>query len=129
MRGLLLGALLAAAGAAHADVVVIVHPHNPTHMGAAQVAQIYLGRLDMLKPVDQLGNTELRAEFYRKVAGMDLAQVKAAWSKLIFTGRATPPRELTGSAAVKRAVAADLDAIGYIERADLDSSVRVLLAP
>lgn len=129
MRRLLLYALLAAAGAVHADVVVIVHPSNPVRLGAAQVAQIYLGRLDMLKPVDQLGNTALRAEFYRKVAGMDLAQVKAAWSKLIFTGRAIPPRELSGSAAVKRAVAADLDAIGYIERADVDASVRVLLAP
>ncbi len=43
----------------------------------------------------------------RQVAGKDEAQVKAIWSKLVFTGKATPPKELPSSADVVKAVAAD----------------------
>jgi hypothetical protein len=56
------------------------------------------------------------AQFYRKVTGQDLAQVKATWSRLIFTGRGLPPKELPDAEAIKKAVAADPKAIGYIEK-------------
>lgn len=51
--------------------------------------------------------TPVRAQFYTAVAGKDEAQVKAIWSKLVFTGKATPPKELPSSAEVVKAVAAD----------------------
>jgi len=68
----------------------------------------------------------VRAQFYTQVAGKDEAQVKAIWSKLVFTGKATPPKELASSADVVKAVAADPNAIGYIEKAAVDGSVKVV---
>jgi hypothetical protein len=61
------------------------------------------------------------------VSGHDLSQVKATWSRLLFTGQAQPPKELADAAAVKKAVAADPKAVGYIEKCDVDSSVKVIL--
>jgi hypothetical protein len=61
-------------------------------------------------------------------SGQDLAQVKATWSRLVFTGKASPPKELPDAAAVKKAVAADPKAIGYIEKSEVDSTVKVLLS-
>ncbi len=58
-----------------------------------------------MKPVDNA--TPVRSQFYTQVAGKDEAQVKAIWSKLVFTGKATPPKELAASADVVKAVAAD----------------------
>ena len=49
------------------------------------------------------------------------------WSRLIFTGKATPPKELPDAAAVKKAVATDPKAIGYIDKSEVDSTVKVLL--
>jgi hypothetical protein len=68
----------------------------------------------------------IRAEFYKKATGRDAAQIKALWSRLVFSGKAQPPKELADSAAVKKAVAADPKAVGYIEKAAVDGSVKVL---
>jgi hypothetical protein len=46
---------------------------------------------------------------------------------MVFTGRGQPPAELPDSAAVRRKVADDLGAIGYIERGALDGSVHAVL--
>lgn len=124
--------LVAATGLAMApalaEVVVVVNPKNPAaSMSADDVATFYLGKSTALTPLDQAESTPIRAEFYKKVAGKDAAQAKALWSKLVFTGKATPPREMAGSAEVKKAVAADPKAIGYIEKSAVDASVKVVL--
>jgi ABC-type phosphate transport system substrate-binding protein len=81
-----------------------------------------------MTPVDQPESAQLRAEFYKKVADKDLAQAKALWSKLVFTGKATPPKEAANSAEVKKALAANPKAIGYIEKSAVDATVKVVYA-
>jgi ABC-type phosphate transport system substrate-binding protein len=118
-------ALAFAAAAANADVAVIVSAKSTaTTMKADDIASIYLGKSTSMKPVDNA--TPVRAQFYTAVAGKDEAQVKAIWSKLVFTGKATPPKQLASSADVVKAVAADPNAIGYIDKAAVDGSVKVV---
>ena len=50
----------------------------------------------------------------------------ATWSKLILTGTGTPPAEVDGAAAMKKAVAADPNAVGYIDKKDVDPSVTII---
>jgi ABC-type phosphate transport system substrate-binding protein len=114
-----------AAAAANADVVVIVSSKSTaTTMTADDIANIYLGKSTAMKPVDNA--TPVRAQFYTAVAGKDEAQVKAIWSKLVFTGKATPPKEMPSSAEVVKAVASDPNAIGYVDKAAIDGSVKVV---
>ena len=123
-----LDALLLAAQTAGAETVVIVNKANPaTRMFSEQSAQFFLGKSNMFTPVDQPESAPIRADFYKKVADKDPAQVKAIWSKLVFTGKATPPKEYANSAEVKKAVAADPKAIGYIDKASVDDTVKVIL--
>jgi hypothetical protein len=61
------------------------------------------------------------------VAGKSPALLRAWWSKMVFTGRGQPPRELPDSVAVRHMVAGDPSLIGYIDRAALDPSVRAVL--
>lgn len=110
---------------AAAQVVVVVHPKSAiTTLSKEQVAQIYLGRAETLQPIDRMDDPSLRGAFYAQVAGKSLGQVKSIWSKLIFTGRATPPVEVTGVSAVRKAVANNVNAIGYLDASDVDGSVR-----
>jgi hypothetical protein len=69
-----------------------------------------------------------RQFLYRTATDRDAAQVKAVWSRIRFTGQGKPPKELADAAAVKKAVAADPKAIGYILEADADSTVKVILS-
>ena len=111
-----------------AEIVVVVNPKNPaTRMFAEQAGQFFLGKSTMFTPIDQGDGSEIRNEFYQKVTGKDAAQVKTIWSKLVFTGKGTAPVEMRSSADVKKAVAADPAAIGYIEKSAVDSSVKVIL--
>lgn len=121
-------ATLGAALPASAEVVVIVSPKNPaSRMFSEQASQFFLGKSNLFTPVDLPESSAVRAEFYKKVADKDTAQVKALWSKLVFTGKATAPKEYASAAEVKKAVAADPKAIGYIEKSAVDDTVKVIL--
>jgi hypothetical protein len=93
-----------------------------------RVADVFLGRSTEFKPVDLPESSVARETFYKKATGRDAAQVRAVWARLIFIGRGKLPKELPDAAAVKKAVAADPNVVGYIDKADLDPSVKVVLS-
>jgi ABC-type phosphate transport system substrate-binding protein len=120
-------AALALALPAMAEVVVVVNPKAAeSSMTKDAVAQFFLGKSSTLSPVDQPESVPIRAEFYKKVTDKEASQVKALWSKLVFTGKATMPKEAADSASVKKIVASDPKAIGYIEKSAVDASVKVI---
>ncbi|CAN7663969.1 hypothetical protein LJR039_005200 [Pseudorhodoferax sp. LjRoot39] len=127
-------ALSAAALSAQAQVAVVVGAKSATAaMTADQVASIFLGKSNQLPSgaaaaaADLPESAAVREQFYTKVTGKSSAQVKAGWSRLVFSGKATPPKELASAADVKSFVAANPDAIGYIEKSAVDGSVKVVL--
>lgn len=124
----LVAGLLVAAAPSFAEVVAVVGAKSPAAtMTNDQVAQFFLGKSTSMTPIDQPDGSAVRNEFYKKVADKEASQAKALWSKLVFTGKATLPKEVAGSAEVKKAVAADPKAIGYIEKSAVDATVKVVL--
>lgn len=118
--------LALACGVAQAGVAVIGHP-SAQALSKDQVSDIFIGKELSAKPVDLPESSPIRADFYKKVTGRDASQVKAAWSRIAFSGKGQPPKEVGDAAAVKSAVAADPKAIGYIDSSAVDGSVKVLL--
>lgn len=127
---LLLTALLSAS--ALADIAVVVNPANANTVSADDLNRLFLGRTSNFAdgskatPLNLAEGVAARDEFGTKVLNRSSAQLKAYWSKLVFTGKGTPPKELTDDAAVKAAVAADATAIGYISSSSVDGSVKVV---
>jgi ABC-type phosphate transport system substrate-binding protein len=123
-------------GAAMADVVAVVSSKNPlTSLSKSQVADIFLGKTVRFPdgvpavPIDQEEGSPAREEFYATFTGKSPAQIKSHWTKIIFTGRGQPPRAVSNSAEVRKVIAANPQAIGYIERSAVDGSVKVLTQP
>ncbi len=114
------------AAAVQAGVTVVGHP-SAAPLTKAQVEEIFLGKSQGATPVDLPEDSPVRAEFYTKATGRDASQVKATWSRLAFSGKGQPPKVLGDAAAVKKAVAADPKAVGYIDKSAVDGSVKVLL--
>lgn len=112
-------------GAQAMDIVVIGNPAAGP-LSKEQVADVFLGKNQALTPVDQVESAPIRAEFYKQATGRDLAQVKSTWSRLVFSGKGQAPKELADNAAVKKAVAADPKAVGYIDKSAVDGSVKVV---
>jgi ABC-type phosphate transport system substrate-binding protein len=119
-------AIIGAAGAHAEEIVVIVNTASAT-ISKEQLVDFYLGRSSERTPIDQAAGSGIYVEFYRKATGRDTAQIKEIWSRILFTGRGLPPRQLVDSEAVKKAVAADPKAIGYIDKSALDATVKVAL--
>lgn len=131
---LILGLSLALnASAATAEVVAVVSAQsNIVSLSEEEIAQIFLGHRSRLPngeqavPIDQLEDSPVRETFYARYARMSPAQLKAHWSKIIFTGRGRPPVAVSDGVEVKKRLAQKPNAIGYIDESLVDDSVRVL---
>ena len=134
LRDLTLIALLGSISlGASAQVAVIVSPKSSVaSLTADQIASMYLGKFNGLpggltQAIDLAEPSPVREQFYTKATGKNGAQVKAIWARLAFSGKASPPRELASAADVKKLVAANPEAIGYIEKSAVDASVKTVL--
>lgn len=125
---------LLAAQSALADDILVVVGENSTlpALDKNQVRNLFLGKVSSLPdgstaiPVDQPESSAIRDEFYVKVTNYSAAEAKARWAQLSFTGRGEPPRVSNGSSDVKKILNSTPGAIGYIEKSELDSSVKVV---
>ena len=135
-RRFFVGAVLhLACMAAVAEVVVVVSAKSTvTTLTAEQVTGIFMGKSKSFPDgspavaIDQTESSPIRIAFTSKVLGKDEAQLKSYWSRLVFTGKGSPPKEHAGSAAIKSSLAADPKLIGYIEKSAVDASVRVIFS-
>ena len=87
---------------AGAEVAVIVNPKsNTARMTADQVSAIFLGKTRALpgggvaQPVDLPASAPERDQFYLKVTGKTASQVKAIWSRLVFSGDSSGFKAIT----------------------------------
>ncbi|MEB0135268.1 phosphate ABC transporter substrate-binding protein [Actimicrobium sp. CCC2.4] len=126
---------LSCAGAV-ADVVAVVSAKSPlTELSRNQIANLFLGNASMLVngepviPIDLAVGTPLRDEFYASYAAKSPAQIRAHWSKLIFTGRGQPPKEAASTSDLKKLIANNPRAIGYLDPGMIDASMRALPSP
>lgn len=129
---LALGLLLSQVCSAQVAVVVGAQS-GATALTTEQASALFLGKSDQLAGVgavvllDQPESVPVREQFYTKVTGKSAAQVKAAWARLVFSGKAALPKEVASSAEVKKLLGSNPKAIGYIEKSAVDASVKVLL--
>lgn len=119
-------ALFGLASLAQAEVAVIVNPGAAKAPSQSEVANIFLGKDKSLKGVDQAGWNSAKEAFYAGVTSKNESQLKSYWSSLIFTGKGQPLPSVADDAAVVARVAAEADAIGYIDSAAVTDSVKVL---
>ena len=122
-----------ATSTAAADVAAVVSAKSAVSSATPQqVADIYLGRSSRFPdgtpavPCDLAEGSPTREEFYTKIVGKSSAQMKAHWSKIIFTGRGQPPREVANSDEAKKLVQSNPQMICYIDSTAVDRSVNVL---
>lgn len=79
-----------------------------------------------MKGYDQAGWNATKEAFYTKVTSKNEAQLKSYWSGLVFTGKGQPLPSVGGDADVVAKVAGEADAIGYVDAAAVNDSVKVL---
>lgn len=129
-----LALLLVAAAAKPADVriAVVTNRARKVSLTVEDAARIFLKQRRFwddgaqIVPLNREAGSALREAFSTRVFGVPSAELAAYWNTQYFLGT-FPPATLSSTAAVKRYVAADADAIGYVEASEVDETVRTAL--
>lgn len=109
-----------------AQVVVVVNPALNENITTDEIARVYTGRSSVLVPVNLRDADAKRTIFDEKAVGRTSAQLKAHWSKLVFTGKGNPPHEVASDAEVIDFIVNNEYAIGYIDAANVTDKVKVI---
>lgn len=116
------------------DLVAVVASGSkaPAKLSTEELSAIFMGSAksfpngERAVPIDQKAGSPAYANFYQKALGKNESQMRAYWSRIMFTGKGQPPRDVGDSEAVKKLVAANPNMVGYIEASLVDASVRVI---
>lgn len=117
---------------ASAELVLVVHPSNDASLDAKAAQRIFLGKESKFSngndaiPINQGPDSPNRAAFDTDTLGRSSTQVAAYWSKLVFTGKGIPPKEVGNDAEVIAFVASNKDAVGYVDSASVTAAVKAI---
>jgi ABC-type phosphate transport system substrate-binding protein len=112
-------------GTAHANdappFLIIVDAANPlTTLDRKFLSEAFLKKKTrwpgggVIRPVDQLAATNIRASFSERVIERTVGAVRSYWQQRIFAGRDVPPPELESDEAVVKYVLRQTGAVGYV---------------
>jgi ABC-type phosphate transport system substrate-binding protein len=129
IRTLLVAAFVGASAPASGELVVIVNPQSGVEqLTHSQIVNIFMGSHREFpnglraRPFDLPADDPDKERFYLALVNRNLNQMAAYWSRLVFVGNTAPPIQARDSREVIQAVAAHHDAVGYVERRNVDSA-------
>jgi len=109
-------------------IVVIVNANNATdNMSAREVRKLFLGKSRKLPDGSRavlVSNQPIQSLFNRTALGKKDSQVKSAWSRLQFSGRAKPPVVISNPSEVIQFVSKNVNAVGYIMSDEVSAGVK-----
>ncbi|MBV1880896.1 MAG: hypothetical protein KUG82_04645 [Pseudomonadales bacterium] len=129
----------------HARIAIIVNKDNPINSATEQeIAALFLAKTNRLKTlslktIDLMGVSEgtvankennvddIRNRFYKIISNKSPMQMKAYWSRLIFTGKGVPPVAVLTIEEVIDIVSDEPNYIGYIDENQVNDKIKVLI--
>jgi hypothetical protein len=134
-RGLLLVTLtLAPMAAPRADLVVVANAKSGIErLTRNEVVNIFLGRFrqlptgDMARPADQPDDAPEKARFYRLLVNKELTDINAYWTRLVFSGKTSPPYQAKSRDDIADWLNRYAGALAYMERGQVGSGSRIVL--
>ncbi len=118
-----------------ADIAVIVNAENPAAALSVQtVSDVYLGNnkqfdglADAIVLTDLPEGDAVREKFYPQVTNKSAKKAKKHWVKQVFSGQGVPPKQFNSGAEVVDFVSLNRTAIGYVDAADVNDRVKIVM--
>ena len=115
-----------------AGTAIIINANNISGIDVEMVKRIYLGKSKAFPdgsraiPLTFETGNGLRDIFNKDVLGKSESQYSAFWSKLVFTGRGTPPEMISNEDEMLTLVATNPNTIGFIDESKVGGSVKIV---
>jgi ABC-type phosphate transport system substrate-binding protein len=122
--------------AGQAEIVVVVSAKSTVdNLDKDRVSAIFLGKTATFPdgtqaiPVEQPEGTPPHEEFHTLVTEKSGSQLKSYWSKMVFSGKGNPPKEIANNAEMLKLITGNPNMIGYIDKSAVNSSIKIVFAP
>jgi ABC-type phosphate transport system substrate-binding protein len=132
LKTTLLAGVFATTFSAFAEISVIVHPSNSAELSKEDITRIFLGKQKSFSgggsavPISQDESSKIYEDFNTTVTNKTNSQLKAYWSKLVFTGKGTPPKTVSGDSEVIDLISNNPSLIGYVDSSSVTGNVKVV---
>jgi len=129
--------LLLSSTLAHSESIVVITSaaSSVSKLDKEQVANLFLGKSSSYPdgsaavPIEQTDGSAAHEEFHKTVTEKSASQLKSYWSKMIFSGKGTAPKEAASNSVLLKLLAGNPAMIAYIDKNAVDKSVKVVFAP
>ncbi|MBQ4840081.1 MULTISPECIES: hypothetical protein [Pseudoalteromonas] len=122
-----------ARGNVQEDIVIVVNKHNPIeYIEKRQLIDMYMGKYlafpngHIAVTLDYKKEHALRSAFFLALTGRNIAQINAYWSRVKFSGKASPPQAYPSIAAIIDKVVTTPSAIAYIPASAVTDELKVV---
>lgn len=123
------------ASLARADIAIIANKNSDIDsLSPTQARKLWLGKIhklpgtEKITVIDQSSSSLIKEAFYSKLAHKNKDQLKTHWAKIIFTGKAMPPKAVSSDKKVLDIVSANKNTLGYINSNSVTDNVKVLMS-
>ncbi|KZN60483.1 hypothetical protein N473_24330 [Pseudoalteromonas luteoviolacea CPMOR-1] len=118
---------------AESDIVIVVNKHNPIeHIDKRQLIDMYMGKYlafpngHLAVTLDYTKGHNLRSIFFEALTGRSITQINAYWSRVKFSGKASPPQAYPTIDAIIDKVMTTPSAIAYIPATAVTNELKVV---
>lgn len=122
------------ANASEAALAVVVAKDSKIEsISKRELVDVYMGRFDVLEsgqivqPVDYENGSVFRGLFYRTLVNKNERQINAYWSRLIFSGRAKPPLQVSSPEQSLAYLRRNQSALAYMPVERVSEEMKIVL--
>lgn len=106
---------------------VVVNPEaDLQQLNRGEVINLFMGRSRKLDqnslalPLDIANNNDTKAAFYQMLVNRDLPEINSYWTRVMFAGDASPPRQVSNFDQVRQLIRDNRGTIAYFPESELE---------
>jgi ABC-type phosphate transport system substrate-binding protein len=115
------------------SLVVVVSTQNAIdHLDKKQLIDIFMGRFKnfpngaSVTPIDYFAGSSQRKAFYELLVGKSERKINAYWSRLLFSGRATPPEKASSIPDIIQMMREDVNILAYLNASKVTKEMKIV---
>lgn len=117
---------------ANSLAVIVSKDSNINSISKKELSKIFLAKTKRLPSgeksiVVENINKEYQSKFYKSICNKNEKQLKKYWAKMIFTGRAQPPKKIKSISELIVFVKSNKNAISYIPIEHINKDIKIIM--
>jgi len=113
------------------EIAVITNAKSlNARVSKSQLKRLFLAKSDYIDGVRlkviELSSTEYKEAFYHHITNKNSVQLRSYWTRLIFTGKALPPKQFTSKQELFQQIEEKKDIVTYLPLKEIPADTHII---